>query len=128
MGQVAAAISQRLSVVAQKKGVALHVQAETMPVIAGDGDRLVQVLTNLLSNAIKYTPSGGAVWLTTQVNNGGVEVVVKDTGIGIPEEDLPRIFERFYQVDKARGPKRGTGLGLAITAEIVQAHGGKHDS
>jgi two-component system OmpR family sensor kinase len=125
MGQVAAAISQRLSVVAQKKGVALHVQAEAMPVIAGDGDRLAQVLTNLLSNAIKYTPSGGTVWLTTRVNNGGVEVIVKDTGIGIPEEDLPRVFERFYQVDKARGPKRGTGLGLAITAEIVQAHGGK---
>jgi signal transduction histidine kinase len=52
-------------------------------------------------------------------------VVVRDTGVGIPAEDLPRIFERFYQVDRARGPQRGTGLGLAITQEIIHAHGGK---
>lgn len=125
IGQVAAAIGQRLSVVAQRKGVTLHVDAQPMPEIAGDGDRLAQVLINLLSNAIKFTPPGGDVWLKTQINSSGVEVVIQDTGIGIPAEDLPRIFERFYQVDKARGPKRGTGLGLAITAEIVQAHGGR---
>jgi signal transduction histidine kinase len=125
MGQVTAAVGQRLSVVAREKGIMLHVQASAMPPIAGDGDRLVQVLTNLVSNAIKYTPEGGQVWVKTQVNNGGVEVSVKDTGMGIAPQDLPRIFERFYQVDRARGPARGTGLGLAITHEIVQAHGGK---
>jgi signal transduction histidine kinase len=65
------------------------------------------------------------VSVCTQATNGGVELVVSDNGIGIPPEDLPRIFERFYQVDKARGPRRGTGLGLAIVAEIVHAHGGK---
>jgi signal transduction histidine kinase len=95
-----------------------------MPEINGDGDRLAQVVTNLISNAIKYTPSGGKIRVKTQVNNGGIEIIVQDSGVGIPVEDLPHIFERFYQVDKARGPRRGTGLGLAITQEIVQAHGG----
>jgi signal transduction histidine kinase len=125
IGQIAAAVGQRLAVVAHKKGVALKMEASAMPEIAGDGDRLAQVLTNLVSNAIKYTPTGGAVQVRTQVDNGGVEVVVRDTGIGSPAEDLPHIFERFYQVDRARGPQRGTGLGLAITQEIVHAHGGK---
>jgi len=125
MGEMTAAIARRLEVVAQRKGVHFNVQASSLPPIAGDGDRLVQVLTNLISNAIKYTPEGGSVNITTRAANGGVEVEVADTGIGIPPEDLPRIFERFYQVDKTRGPKRGTGLGLAITQEIVQAHGGK---
>jgi signal transduction histidine kinase len=125
MGQIAAAVGQRLSLAAREKGITLDVQAAAMPPIAGDGDRLAQVLTNLISNAIKYTPEGGQVWVKTQVNNGGVEVSVKDTGIGIPPKDLPRIFERFYQVDRARGPERGTGLGLAISQEIVEAHGGR---
>ncbi len=95
-----------------------------MPPIAGDGDRLVQVVTNLISNAIKYTPSGGKVMVKTQLRRNGVELVVEDSGQGIAPADLARIFERFYQVDKARGPQRGTGLGLAIVQEIVQAHGG----
>jgi signal transduction histidine kinase len=125
MGQIATAVGQRLAVVAGEKGITLRVQASPMPPIAGDGDRLAQVITNLISNAIKYTPNGGQVWVTTHANNGGVEVSVKDTGVGILRKDLQRIFERFYQVDRARGPERGTGLGLAITQEIVQAHGGK---
>jgi signal transduction histidine kinase len=125
MGKLTAAVGQRLSIVAQEKGITLNIESDSMPEIAGDGDRLVQVLTNLVSNALKYTPSGGTIWVKTQVNHNGVEVIVRDTGIGIPVADLPRIFERFYQVDKARGPRRGTGLGLAITQEIVQAHGGK---
>lgn len=125
LGVLASAIGERLNLLASDKGLRLHVQAPPMPEIAGDGDRLAQVLTNLVSNAIKYTPQGGQIWLTTQVSSGGVEVVVRDSGVGISAEDLPRIFERFYQADKARGPRRGTGLGLAITQEIVQAHGGR---
>lgn len=124
VGEIAAVIGQRLAVVARKKQVNLRVKAAPMPPIAGDGDRMAQVLTNLLSNAIKFTPQGGEVLLKTQVADGGVEIIVQDTGIGISPEDLPRIFERFYQVDKTRGPQRGTGLGLAITREIVEAHGG----
>jgi signal transduction histidine kinase len=125
MGQIVAAVGQGLEVLAQQKGVHLHVEANPMPEIAGDGDRLAQVMTNLISNAINYTPEGGHVWATTQWSNGGVEVAIKDNGVGIPAEELPRIFERFYKVDKARGPRRGTGLGLAIAAEIVYAHGGR---
>jgi len=120
-------IGQRLAVVAAKKQIALHVEAKPLPTIAGDGDRLVQVLTNLISNAIKYTPPGGTVWVKTDLRNGGVEIRVRDTGMGIPTKDLPRVFDRFYQVDKSRGPQRGTGLGLAITKEIVNAHGGSID-
>lgn len=124
IGQIAAAVAQRLAIVAEQAGVTLTAAAAPVPLVDGDGDRLAQVITNLISNAIKYTPRGGQVWVSTQVNHGGVEVVVQDTGIGIPPDDLPRIFERFYQVDRARGPHRGAGLGLAIAHEIVQAHGG----
>ena len=124
ISQIVQGIGHRLTMMAEKKGIELLVEADPVPRIKGDGDRLVQVITNLVSNAIKYTPRGGRVRLKTQVNNGGVEIIVHDNGIGISREDLPRIFERFYQVDKARGPRRGTGLGLAITREIVQAHGG----
>ncbi|QPC82280.1 HAMP domain-containing histidine kinase [Phototrophicus methaneseepsis] len=124
VGEIAAAVGQRLSVVARKKNIDLQVETGPMPHIAGDGDRLAQVFTNLLSNAIKFTPEGGTVVLKTRTRNDGVEIIVQDSGIGIATEDLNRVFERFYQVDKARGPKRGTGLGLAIVREIVQAHGG----
>ncbi|NWF71079.1 MAG: HAMP domain-containing histidine kinase [Chloroflexi bacterium] len=127
ISQIVSAVIQRLTVVAQQKGVTLHVETPAMPPINGDGDRLAQVLNNLIGNAIKYTPAGGHVEVSTRVNLAvnGVEVVVRDTGVGIPPQDLPRIFERFYQVDKVRGPERGTGLGLAITREIVEAHGGR---
>ncbi len=124
MGQLTEAIGGRLSIVAGEKNVTLTLKTAPMPAIAGDGDRLAQVLTNLLSNAIKFTPPGGTVTARTFVQNSGVVVEISDTGVGISPEQLPRIFERFYQVDKARGPQRGTGLGLAITQEIVQAHGG----
>ena len=90
----------------------------------GDGDRLAQVLMNLISNALKFTPAGGTVRVVAAKALGGVSVSIHDSGIGIPAEELPRVFERFYQVDKARGPQRGTGLGLAIAKEIVEAHGG----
>jgi two-component system, OmpR family, sensor kinase len=119
------AIAERLQVVAENKQVEIVVKINKLPNVGGDGDRLAQVLTNLLSNAIKFTPPDGIITVTTQATKSGVQLIVQDTGIGIPSEDLPRIFERFYQVDKARGPQRGTGLGLAITREIVQAHGGQ---
>jgi signal transduction histidine kinase len=125
IGSLTEAIAERLAIVAQEKGVQLQVQTQRLPEIVGDGDRLAQVLTNLISNAIKFTSAGGQVRVRTAVSAGGVIVSVQDDGIGIPEKDLARIFERFYQVDKARGPQRGTGLGLAIVAEIVQAHGGR---
>jgi len=129
LGALTAAIAQRVAIMARDKGIDLRVETGSMPEIAGDGDRLLQVLTNLISNAIKYTPSGGVVRVRTDVRENhdgrmGVAVSVQDSGVGIPADELPRIFERFYQVDKARGPRRGTGLGLAIVREIVHAHGG----
>jgi signal transduction histidine kinase len=127
IGEVATAIGQRLSVVAEKKHIALDSQTPSMPKVAADGDRIAQVLTNLMSNAIKFTPAGGRITVQTRTHQGGVQIVVADTGIGIPEEDLPHIFDRFYQVDKARGPQRGSGLGLAITKEIIEAHSGTID-
>ncbi|MCS6835817.1 MAG: HAMP domain-containing histidine kinase [Anaerolineae bacterium] len=125
LARAARAIAERLAVVAQSKAIDLAVQAPPELPIVGDGDRLAQVITNLLSNALKYTPNGGQVSLRLYAPGEGVELIVRDSGIGIPSEDLPRIFERFYQVDKARGPRRGTGLGLAIVREIVSAHGGR---
>lgn len=125
MSQLAAGVVQKLSVVAKQQGVSLDADTQPLPHIAGDGDRLAQVLTNLVSNAIKFTPEGGRVKVTTRFADEGVVLMVQDTGKGIPPEELTRVFERFYQVDKARGPERGTGLGLAITQEIIEAHGGK---
>ncbi|MGQ9909912.1 MAG: sensor histidine kinase [Candidatus Flexifilum sp.] len=123
-GALTAAVSERLRIVAQKKQIELHVEAPAMPFVSGDGDRLAQVLVNLISNAIQYTPPGGHIWVRARPRGGGVEISVQDTGIGIAAEDLPRIFERFYQVDKTRSSRRGTGLGLAIVKEILNAHGG----
>ncbi|TKB90317.1 MAG: cell wall metabolism sensor histidine kinase WalK [Nitrospira sp.] len=107
----------------------------SLPPVAGDEGRLVQVLTNLLDNAIKYTPEGGTITvgatLAPSIGNaeppaGAIELNVTDTGIGIPEEDRPRVFERFYRVDKARSRELGgTGLGLAIVKHIVEGHGGQ---
>lgn len=96
-----------------------------IPLIEADYGRLEQVVFNLVGNAIKYTPENGKVTVYVGKIYNEVYFKVTDTGIGIPENDLPRIFERFYRVDKARSREMGgTGLGLAIAKEIVEAHGG----
>ena len=90
-----------------------------------DEDLLLQLLLNLLDNAIKYTPGGGQVTASWTTNNGQVELSVRDTGIGIPDEHIPHLFDRFYRVDQARGrAEGGVGLGLAISRWIADAHGG----
>ncbi|MEM3485653.1 MAG: sensor histidine kinase, partial [Candidatus Methanomethyliaceae archaeon] len=86
--------------------------------------RIRQVLGNLLSNALRYSPSGSTITVSVRRQGNEVWVSVQDQGPGIPEEDLPHIFERFYKADKSRA-EGGTGLGLAIAKEIVQAHGGR---
>ncbi len=91
----------------------------------GDRDRLEQLLYNIISNSIKYTPNGGKIDVSAGQVYGSIYIKVKDNGMGIPEKDLNRIFERFYRVDKARSrEKGGTGLGLAISKGIVDAHEG----
>ncbi len=127
LNAVVARVADRLSLRAQARGVRLENEVTGLPMAAGDGDRLAQVFTNLIDNALKHSPEGGFVRLRGEASAGNVQVHVEDSGPGIPAEDLQRIFERFYQVDKARrgGAGRGTGLGLAISREIVQAHGGR---
>jgi len=122
---------------ADKKQHRLRSQvAADLPLISGDQERLVQVLANLVDNAIKYTPEGGTITVAarriptsknrTEGQRHGIELTVSDTGIGIPEQARPRVFERFYRVDKARSRELGgTGLGLAIVRHIVEGHGGQ---
>lgn len=121
------AVAERFGERCRKKGITLEVEAGAgLPRLAGDRDRLEQVLTNLVSNAVDFTPSEGRITISAEPVPGGVVLAVRDTGAGIPPEDLPRIFERFYRVDKARSREfGGTGLGLAIARELVEAHGGR---
>jgi len=96
-----------------------------LPSVLGDEERLGQVFLNLLDNAIKYTPDQGTITIAAGEKEGTIEINIEDTGIGIPPKDLPRIFERFYRVDKARSRELGgTGLGLAIVKHLVEAHRG----
>jgi two-component system, OmpR family, phosphate regulon sensor histidine kinase PhoR len=111
---------------AAEKDILLHISPISTPLyIKGDYSRLKQVFINLLSNAITYTPLGGYVEIGVKENEDKVYIQIKDTGIGIEKEEIPRIFERFYRVDKARSRNSGgTGLGLAIVKHIVEAHKG----
>ena len=97
---------------------------EDVPLAMGDEEKLRQALVNLLDNAIKFTPDAGRITLTTLADGGFVQVRVNNTGLGIPREHLPHVFERFYKVDRSRHDG-GTGLGLAIVKHIVQLHGGE---
>jgi two-component system, OmpR family, phosphate regulon sensor histidine kinase PhoR len=112
---------------ARDKGITLSsAMPDKLARVLGDRDRLEQVVVNLLDNAIKYTPSGGSVSVSAGSRDGWVQVDITDTGIGIPSNDIPRIFERFYRVDKARSREMGgTGLGLAIVKHIIQVHNGR---
>lgn len=91
-----------------------------------DPDRIVQVLDNVMNNAVKYSPEGGTITCSMRIEDNNVIIIVKDEGIGIPEEDLAHIFDRFYRVDRARSRAMGgTGLGLAISSEVIEQHGGR---
>jgi signal transduction histidine kinase len=116
-----------LGVTAKERGVELVGLQQSLPPVIGDGDRLAQVLTNLIDNAIKHSRSGGQVRVDGQADQQWLVIRVIDQGQGIPPDELSRIFERFYQLDKARsgGRGRGAGLGLAISREIIRAHGGE---
>ncbi|HEX6270752.1 MAG TPA: ATP-binding protein [Anaerolineales bacterium] len=117
--------SKRMQLQAGRAGLSLRVEcADGLPQVRSDIQRLEQVLVNLIHNALKFTPAGGEVVLLAKADNGFVRFAVRDTGAGIPADDVSRIFERFYRVDKSRTGS-GTGLGLSIAKHIVEAHGGK---
>jgi len=109
-----------------KKQTLCSVQSEKPLFVTADHDRITQVLNNIITNAIKYSPEGSKIEVWADDYKDYVRICVKDNGMGISKEDLPRIFERFYRVDKARSRAMGgTGLGLAIAKEIMERHGGK---
>jgi two-component system phosphate regulon sensor histidine kinase PhoR len=117
--------SRRMQVQAERAGVTLRVEcAEDLPEVQVDSQRLEQVLVNLIHNAVKFTRSGGEVVLCADSADGEIRFAVQDTGVGIPADEISRIFERFYRVDKSRTGS-GTGLGLSIARHIVEAHGGR---
>ena len=109
------------------KEISLEIQVpETSVFIEGESDRIKQVFINLITNALAYTPNGGLVTAIVRENEKTVDIIVQDNGIGIEEKELPRIFERFYRIDKARSrDSGGTGIGLAIVKHIVEVHKGK---
>lgn len=121
-------VFQEMRVIAGGK-VRVHLNEIDQLVVNGDRDRLKQVLINLVANAIQYTPQNGDVFLSLAKVGGQARIICRDTGPGIPAEDLPHIFERFYRAEKSRTRSRSTGfgLGLSITKWIVEHHGGRID-
>jgi signal transduction histidine kinase len=119
-------VHRTFEVLASKQGIRLDVDlsADSPPTIPADGDRLRdQVLGNLLGNALKFTPEGGRIGVRGWRDNGQFRIEVSDTGAGMPAEQLPHVFDKYYQIgEQARS--KGAGLGLAIAHEVVQAHGG----
>lgn len=112
--------------IAEQEGVTIKIDIQDdLPAVQLDRERMVQVLTNLVSNALRYTPSKGKITLAARASTAGVVLEVKDTGAGIPADQIENIFERFYRVDASRHEAQGeSGLGLAIVKSIVEAHDG----
>ncbi len=124
--ELASEAAASLKVLADRNRVKLIIKENpTLPKVRADRPQLKQVLANLMDNAVKFNRDEGSVTVSATVEGGHLVVSVEDTGQGIPEADLPRVFERFYRVDKARARELGgTGLGLSIAKHIVEAHGG----
>lgn len=119
-------VEAAIALEAKRRGHVVTVSAEEgLPCVVGDKAKIEQVFLNIMTNAVKYTPDGGEIHATITGTDGMVSVAVHDTGIGIPQEDMARVFDRFYRVDKARARESGgTGLGLSIAKEIVEKHKG----
>jgi signal transduction histidine kinase len=124
LGELVEGVVEAVRPLSAEEGVEIKTECEPGLWVLVDPRRIRQVLGNLLSNAIRYSPPGSTITVSAFRQGGEIWVSVQDQGPGIPEEDLPHIFERFYKADKSRA-EGGTGLGLAIAKEIVQAHGGR---
>jgi signal transduction histidine kinase len=127
LNEVLSKVTGLLQTKAGEKGLEWSVEIPKEPlVLAGFEDGLERVFMNLVSNAIKYTPAGGSVRVRAWSEGDRIKVEVSDTGIGIPEEALPRIFEEFYRAKNAKAMEmEGTGLGLTIAKDVVEQHGGR---
>jgi signal transduction histidine kinase len=126
VGAAVVAAAELVGPVLARRSVRLDVDAPAGLVIRVRPDELTQVVSNLLQNAVRYTPDGGEVRVTAARVAEGVEIRVANTGPGIPDEDLPRVWERFYRVEKSRDRARGgAGIGLAIVRQLVEAAGGR---
>lgn len=111
---------------ASEEGVQMKIEApDDLPLLEADRDKMKQVLLNLISNGIKYNRRRGAVTIRAAATESEVHIAVQDTGVGIPEEALPRLFEKFFRVRETEGIASGSGLGLSICKQIVQGHGGR---
>jgi heavy metal sensor kinase len=118
----------QLEPLGEDKGVVLSLVCESAAEVTGDPYRLREVFMNLVENAVRYTPAGGRIDVALSKEGKEALIRVSDTGIGIPEKDLPRLFDRFYRSDEARAMNpKGSGLGLAIAQRVVVAHGGRID-
>ena len=121
-------VSSNIESLAKDKGLKFDLKADSNLKVHGDRVKLRQVFLNILQNAVRYTPTGGSISVHATSKHGSAVVSITDTGIGIAEEQLPLIFERFYRVDKARSrAEGGAGLGLAIARQIVEMHSGTID-
>jgi signal transduction histidine kinase len=127
VGDLVRSVIDRLQPQARDKGLDLQAgPAEGLPDVDVDHDRIVQVMLNLIGNAIQYTPAPGRVVVSAHAVGSSVQVDIADTGIGIPAEHLPHVFERFYRVDRSRARAGGgSGLGLTIAQYLIEAHGGR---
>jgi two-component system phosphate regulon sensor histidine kinase PhoR len=129
LGVVVERAMERLRLYADRQAVSLNGEMPASAAersVRGDEERLGQLLLNLLHNAIKFSPTGGEVVVRVEAEPDEIRLEVRDTGVGIPAQELDRIFERFYKVDRARQRGTGgTGLGLAIARHIAERHGGR---
>jgi signal transduction histidine kinase len=126
LASIVAEVVEIFEFVAQEKSIAVTNSIPSGLIVHADKNRLRQVLINLLDNAIKYTPEGGSVVTSAEERNGEICITVRDTGAGIPAEEVPRIWGRLYRGDKSRA-QRGLGLGLSLVKAITLAHHGTVD-
>lgn len=125
MGELLANVARKYQPLLAEQNLSLETEiAAALPIIKGDAGRLEQIMVNLLDNARHHTPAGGKITIAASRVGRELKVSVADTGSGIPAEELPYIWERFYKVDKSRSRRGGSGLGLAIVKSLVEAHGG----
>ncbi len=121
--QLLRGVAELYALVAEEKSIQIHTAAAPGTTVRADPTRLRQVLANLVDNAVKYTPSGGTVWAEAEPSGDWIRFTVRDTGAGVPPEDLERVWQRLYRGDHSRS-QRGLGLGLSVVKALVEAHGG----